>query len=88
MSLGIKIDLVRCVLLADGWHWVRPGSFDIDAYEFLDGEVTTLEGGECQVVASMGFRFEEPDEMEKERFEVVIGPLTSILAVKYRLSDG
>ncbi|HVC04931.1 MAG TPA: hypothetical protein VND88_09670 [Candidatus Acidoferrales bacterium] len=35
MSLGLDVDLVTHVLLADGWHTVLERSFTLDSYEFF-----------------------------------------------------
>jgi hypothetical protein len=35
MSLGIDVDAVSRVLLADGWHDVAEKSFSLDSYEYL-----------------------------------------------------
>lgn len=38
MSLYIDVDKVAEALLADGWHAVTDGSFDLDSYEFHHGD--------------------------------------------------
>lgn len=77
MSLAIEVDEVAGVLLADGWHVVDDDSFDLDSYEFLHGEVPLHLGGQSGICAT-GFAF-------KEGGDVVLGPLTSILAVRCRV---
>ena len=86
MSLAIDVDRVMSVLLADGWHKVsafRDGcsSFDIDAYEYLQGQgderQVRLGGGVVAGVVSTGAVWLE------NGYEVCV-PLTSILAVKLR----
>lgn len=77
MSLAIQIEKVTEVLLADGWHSVSSGSFDLDAYEYLDDAVL-IHGGGANGVCATGFSFREIDEPGR-----VVGPLTSILAVRY-----
>ena len=78
MSLAIDIDNVTAVLLADGWHKVARESFDMDAFEFVHEERTVHGGGECGVSAT-GFSFWTPDD------DLVSGPVTSIVAVRYRV---
>ena len=36
MSLAIDVDRINRVLLADGWHAVKGGSFTLDSYEYID----------------------------------------------------
>jgi hypothetical protein len=45
MSLAIQASTVRAVLLADGWHEIEPGSFDIDAYEIGESYDAAYKGG-------------------------------------------
>lgn len=84
MSLGIDIDRVAAVLLADGWHEVKNQSFAMDAYEFLwypdpddRSRVDVVHGGGDNGICATGFEFEADDEL------IYSGPLTSILAVRY-----
>ena len=44
MSLAISTHHIIAVLLADGWHDVKPGSFDLDFYEYLDTRSDDDEG--------------------------------------------
>jgi hypothetical protein len=84
MSLRINTDKVRAALLADGWHAVVPGTFDTDAYEFMDGPTDDLIFGGGQdktTIPSTGFRFDERDA--ELNAQTIFGPLTSILAVRY-----
>lgn len=69
MSLAVRPDTVEAVLLADGWHEVWGGSFELDLYEFVHGE-----GG------VPGFKFESIETGPA----VVSGPLTSVLAIRCR----
>lgn|SRR3990167_4886169 len=95
MSLAIEEGKIKRVLLADGWHSVIENTFILDAYEYVDGSttdnkslpVTTHYGGQVGICAT-GFRFtskrlrdvtESPDDCEPV---VILGPLTSILAVE------
>lgn len=74
MSLAIDIEKIRSVLLADGWHDITTGSFDLDAFEFISGENTIHKGGQSDVCAT-GFRF-------VDKSGTVCGPLTTVLAVR------
>ena len=38
MTLGIQLNEIKHVLLADRWHEVEPESFALDDYEFMDGQ--------------------------------------------------
>jgi hypothetical protein len=76
MSLRINVDKVKQVLLADGWHKVIDGSFDIDAYEFLWNDTVLVGGGTVQGVPSTGAMWTEEDG------SYIACPLTAILAVK------
>jgi hypothetical protein len=78
MSLAIETDTVAGVLLADGWHPVKEKTFDLDAYEFVHGE-TLIHGGGKGGVCAAGFTF-----VESSSDMVLAGPLTAILAVRYR----
>lgn len=87
MSLAINVDRVVAVLLADGWHDVAPrtpddprSSFIVDAYEY----VTSRSRQEDDVPSiwhndDPGFAFAEADGKHW-----VVGPLTAIVAVRYR----
>jgi hypothetical protein len=44
MSLEINENLVNAVLLPDGWHEIKCGSFFIDAYEYRNLTATSLYG--------------------------------------------
>lgn len=76
MSLSISVDKVKQVLLADGWHKVIDGSFDLDAYEFLWNDEVLVGGGSVQGVPSTGAKWKEEDG------SYIACPLTAILAVK------
>lgn len=74
MSLDINVAKVRAVLLPSGWMDVRPGSFEVGAYEFLDR--TVVRSGGQSGVTSSGFRFLDANG------NLVCGPLTSIMALR------
>jgi hypothetical protein len=46
MSLGIKVNKVTAVLLADGWHEVADESFKLGSYEFLWSSEEQQQDGE------------------------------------------
>jgi hypothetical protein len=75
MSLGLPVNEIRAVLLADRWHEVEGASFTLDAYEFFDGE-TAIAKGDGQIVSEAGFMFRETGG------QIVAGPLSSIIAVR------
>ena len=88
MSLGIDVEKVAQVLLADGWHKVAPvgdgrSSFGMGAYEFQEppkpeqNPVMHLKGGQEELIPSTGAHWNEDDGSR------VFCPVTSILAVKY-----
>jgi hypothetical protein len=59
MTLGIQVNEIKHVLLADRWHEVEPESFALDSYEFMDGEQAVARG-DGQLITSVGFMFREP----------------------------
>ena len=80
MSLGIQVTEVEAVLLTTGeWVPVQRGTFDIDSYEYLDGDERVHGGGQAGGSAN-GFRFHTPEGHE------INGPLTAIVAVR-RIRD-
>lgn len=73
MSIEINVDQVSEVMLADGWHSISPGSFEVDRAEF-SGPVA----GEAAPLRDLWFRFEESSS------EIMTtGPLSSVVAVRY-----
>jgi hypothetical protein len=81
MSLEIEVGEVSEVLLSNGWHDVRLGSFEVDAVEYVSpGRIAAgALGGNGAKAGGPGFKFEETT---REPPTVVAGPLTSILAVR------
>jgi hypothetical protein len=75
MSLGIQLDEIKHVLLADRWHEVEEASFALDTYEFMEGDQAVARG-DGQLITVAGFMFREPGG------QIVAGPLSSILAVQ------
>ncbi len=83
MSLAIQVDDVQEVLLSDGkWHVVKDKTFDLDAYEFKDGDKIVLYGGSVQGVSDTGATW------KGEGDSVFFCPLTAIQAVKYGRPSG
>lgn len=80
MSLEIQIGQIRAVLIADGWHEIVPGSFDLDSYEFLDG-ADLVHGGGASGVCSTGFSYVAQSPSGTPGTSRICGPLTAILAV-------
>lgn len=76
MSLEIDAAKVKEVLLADGWHVIEAGSFDLDAYEYVKDGLDILRGGQIALVPSTGATWVEGG---RQRF----CPLMAILAVSY-----
>ncbi len=75
MTLGIQLNEIKHVLLADRWHEVEAESFALDTYEFMDGDQPVARG-DGQLITLVGFMFREPGG------QIVAGPLSSILAVQ------
>jgi hypothetical protein len=82
MSLRIQINQVWRVLLTNGWYTVASdpanpdaSSFDVDAYEYVDGDTVLVAGGNVAGVVSTGFAFTDSAGQQLR------GPLTAILAV-------
>lgn len=80
MSLEIDLSQVSEVLLNNGWHDVRKGSFEVDASEYVSPGCIAAGGlgGNGSKAGGPGFRFEEATREPS----TVAGPLTSILAVR------
>jgi hypothetical protein len=69
MALDIPVEQVALVLLADEWHVVAAGSFEVGQAEI------TRDGHGIHGAGWVGFSFREGERW-------VRGPLTSILAVR------
>lgn len=90
MSLAINPDFVVAILLADGWHDVTMGSFYLDSFEFVypdsdTGRMDIAHGGGNSGICATGFRAKVIYDDEDPRSDLapdVVGPLTSILAVR------
>jgi hypothetical protein len=76
MSLFIDTNDIRSVLIAGQWYEVDGESFDLDSYEYAEGDHMILGGGVCEGVPATGFRF-----TEAKTKATIHGPLTAIQAV-------
>ena len=74
--IGIDIDRVEGVLLADGWHRVKDHSFKVGNYGFLKGQTVVVNAIAVKGTVSHWAQWTEPDG------GLVAGPLSSLLAVK------
>ena len=76
MSLEINENLVNAVLLPDGWHEIKCGSFFIDAYEYRtsDGDLVTF--SPQSGVSYQGFCFIDNENAQH------CGPLTAVHAIR------
>ena len=92
MSLGINVNKVTAVLLADGWHEVAGESFKLGSYEFLRSSEGQQQDGEPQLVhragdggiCATGFQFAERIVVHESGPVMlqISGPLTAVLAVR------
>lgn len=78
MSLAINPDKVTEVLLVDGWHKVKKGTFSVDAYEFIgpDNQIF-MGGGVDKHVSSTGAQWNEGSV-------TVSCPMMTIHAVRHK----
>lgn len=81
MAISIIVGEVEQVLLADGWHHVRDSSFEVDAYEFRQGDKIVLTDGPSDR-PPMGAMWMEPDG------SILACPLTAVLGVKKGTGEG
>ena len=88
MSLAIEVSRVREILLPDGqWHEVIEGSFNTNAYEYVEGTKTVFGGGQAkETIPSTGATWKERDASGNER--ILFCPLTAILAISYGRASG
>lgn len=99
MSLSIDVDTVTAVLLADGWHTVVNGSFDLDAYEYLWSGIDGVKVADLRKYPNERGGDRDPILLHgggnsgvcatgfsftAEDGDRVSGPLTAILAVRHR----
>lgn len=88
MSLLINAENVSAVLLADGWHYVKPKTFSCDSFEIAeDGsdEPFMLHAGGRSGMCATGFTFIEAESefSEPRTHNTVSGPLMSVLALRH-----
>ncbi len=78
--MRINTDAVTAVLIAGTWYEMDDGSFDLDSYEFMDGEGgCCIHGGGASGVCATGYVFKI-----RGRSVRMSGPLTAVQAVRYR----
>ena len=81
MSLYIKTDKIKRVLLIDGWHIIVDNSFYTDAYEFMSQGEEEYEievgGGQVKEISNTGAGWTEEGHED-------FCPLPEIKAVAYR----
>jgi len=70
-TTSITTATVVAVLLADGWHRIVPGSFQVAPMSFGPGDPGVP-----------GYRFEEADSASPYGPAALAGPLTALLAVR------
>lgn len=76
MSQAIDITMISEVLIANEWVSVQPGTFRLDAYEFVQEHTTAkVQPGAGNPMMSVGFTFRS----DSSRYA---GPMSSIRAVK------
>ena len=88
MAHQIDIARVSACLLADGWHYITPGSFRIEAFQFVASAAEGMDGeaaGTAPALAlpqSAGFTFEVTDQISRE-VQLFTGRLSSLLAARH-----
>ena len=81
MSLGIERSRISAVLIANEWIRCKPGSFYIDAYEFM-WHREQRDDLDWNNMKKYGFAFERASDSF-----CVFGPMSSIQAVSYNPSE-
>jgi hypothetical protein len=84
--ISLYVDMITHVLLADGWHEVADGSFEVGAFQFYDPRnqrrqslIQSLRDLDKEPeVSEVGFSFQQEDE------SFIAGPISSVLAVRRR----
>jgi hypothetical protein len=91
MPLAIDIAYVEAVLLGDGWHMVRPGSFVLDRVQFVTSTEEQAKDESFDVVyprptepGLLVFAFIERDQTSGD-LRSLVGPMASIEALRYGL---
>ena len=77
MRLDIDLKAVAGVLLADGWHFIQPGTFRIEEFRFVDSE-----DDHKPTAPSVGFTFTKIDQITRD-VQIYNGPMSSLLAVRH-----
>lgn len=77
MVFDIDLKTVAGVLLADGWHFIQPGTFRIEEFRFVDSDE-----GHKPTPPSIGFTFTKVDQITRD-VQVYNGPISSLLAVRH-----
>lgn len=75
MIFDIDLKTIAGVLLADGWHYIQPGTFRIQEFRFVD-----IDEGR-PTAPSVGFTFTKVDQITRD-VQVYNGPMSSLLAVR------
>jgi hypothetical protein len=73
--IPVDIDKVQRVLLTDGWHHVKDGSFLVGNYGFVRGQTVIVNAIATTGSASHWVRWTEPEG------QVLACPLTAVLAL-------
>ncbi len=73
--IPIDIDKVQRVLLTDGWHQVKDGSFLVGPYGFVRGQTVIVNAIAIKGSASHWVRWTEPEG------QLLACPLTAVLAL-------
>jgi hypothetical protein len=88
MPLAIDIAYIEAVLLSDGWHMVKAGSFVLDRVQFVTTTDERAKGEGFDVVypnptepGLLVFAFVERDQTSGDRR--LVGPMASIEALRY-----
>jgi len=72
---AIDVEKVTAVLLIDGWHYIQPGSFQVNPYAFMAGEVTASK-------PQPGYFFSKVDQISREH-QYFLGPIDCVMGVRY-----
>jgi hypothetical protein len=77
METFIPVDIgkLQRVLLTDGWHYVKDGSFPVGNYGFARGQTVIVNAIAIKGSASHRIRWTEPEG------QVLACPLTAVLAL-------
>jgi hypothetical protein len=85
--IAIRVDLVSHVLLSDGWHKVRAGSFDLGFYTYQGHTSDTLVTVPTRTYRRDVFADRTTAATWQEAKGITVAcPFSSVLAVKMRQS--